>query len=59
MKRLGMVYQYSYMEQWQPKDIPVTFRMYQMNFDKSLKFVYKNIGIIRKNILLKRVYKIA
>ena len=41
MKRLGMVYQYSYMEQWQPKDIPVTFRMYQMNFDKSLKFVYK------------------
>lgn len=33
MKRLGMVYRYSYEEQWQPKDIPVTFRMYQLNLD--------------------------
>ncbi|SEU23542.1 Protein N-acetyltransferase, RimJ/RimL family [Lacrimispora sphenoides] len=33
MKKLGMVYKYSYVEQWQPKDIPVTFRMYQLNFD--------------------------
>lgn len=41
MKRLGMVYQYSYIEQWQPKNIPVTFRMYQLNLDKSIKFVYK------------------
>lgn len=41
MKRLGMLYQYSYIEQWQPKNIPVTFRMYQLNFDKSIKFVYK------------------
>lgn len=29
MKRLGMTYQYSYVEQWQPKDFPVVFRMYQ------------------------------
>lgn len=28
MKKLGMIYQYSYEEQWQPKNIPVTFRMY-------------------------------
>lgn len=40
MKRLGMRYQYSYLEQWQPKNILVTFRMYQLNFDKSSKFVY-------------------
>jgi len=33
MKKLGMVYKYSYVEQWQPKNIPVTFRMYQLNFD--------------------------
>ena len=33
MKKLGMVYKYSYVEQWQPKDISVTFRMYQLNFD--------------------------
>ena len=35
MKRLGMSYRYSYEEQWQPKDIPVTFRLYQLNFDGS------------------------
>lgn len=33
MKRLGMIYQYSYKERWQPKDILVTFRMYQLTFD--------------------------
>ena len=33
MKKLGMRYKYSYIEQWQPKDIQVTFRMYQLNFD--------------------------
>lgn len=31
MQRLGMAYRYSYVEQWQPKDFPVTFRMYQLN----------------------------
>ncbi len=31
MQRLGMEYQYSYQEQWQPKNIPVIFRMYQLN----------------------------
>lgn len=33
MKRLGMKYQYSYEEQWQPKDFLVTFRLYQLNLD--------------------------
>lgn len=33
MKKLGMAYRYSYKEQWQPKNILVTFRMYQLNLD--------------------------
>lgn len=41
MKRLGMKYQYSYEEQWQPKDILVTFRMYQLNLDGVESRVYK------------------
>lgn len=41
MKRLGMKYQYSYKEQWQPKDIPVIFRMYQLNLDKNHSRIYK------------------
>ncbi len=41
MKRLGMQYCYSYEEQWQPKDICVTFRMYQMNLDGEQARVYK------------------
>lgn len=41
MKQLGMTYQYSYEEQWQPKDILVTFRMYQLNLDEMKDWVYK------------------
>lgn len=41
MKKLGLIYQYSYEEQWQPKNIPVTFRMYQLNFDGENDRVYK------------------
>lgn len=33
MKNLGMRYRYSYEEQWQPKDVLVTFRLYQLNLD--------------------------
>ncbi|WP_249300018.1 GNAT family N-acetyltransferase [Feifania hominis] len=33
MRKLGMHYCYSYEEQWQPKNIPVVFRLYQRNFD--------------------------
>ena len=41
MKKLGMKYCYSYEEQWQPKDFPVIFRMYQLNFDDNINFVYR------------------
>lgn len=41
MKKLGMRYKYSYEEQWQPKNILVTFRMYQLNFDNKQDRVYK------------------
>lgn len=39
MEKIGMKYQYSYHEQWQPKDILVTFRMYQINLDGDRKSV--------------------
>jgi len=41
MKNIGMIYQYSYEELWQPKNILVTFRMYQMNFISPAQYVYK------------------
>ena len=41
MKRLGMKYCYSYKEQWQPKNVPVIFRMYQLNFDGQENRVYQ------------------
>ena len=41
MKKLGMTYRYSYVEQWQPKNIPVTFRMYQVNLDGCTGRVYR------------------
>lgn len=41
MKKLGMQYCYSYEEQWQPKDINVTFRMWQLNFDGKLNVYQK------------------
>ena len=41
MKRLGMVYQYSYEELWQPKNFLVTFRMYQLNLNGSTDRVYR------------------
>lgn len=40
MRKLGMTYKYSYVEQWQPKDISVTFRMYQLNFYNNPKYTY-------------------
>lgn len=41
MQRLGMQYCYSYQEQWQPKNIPVVFRMYQLNLDGKEEYVYR------------------
>lgn len=41
MQKLGMVYRYSYREQWQPKDISVVFRLYQLNLDGDRARVYR------------------
>ena len=41
MKRIGMKYCYSYKEQWKPKNFPVIFRMYQVNFDGQKDRVYQ------------------
>jgi len=56
MKNIGMTYCYSYEEQWQPKDIPVIFRMYQLNFDGQNDRVFKEywdnskIRFVEKNL---------
>lgn len=56
MKKLEMEYQYSYEEQWQPKDMLVIFRMYQLNFDGQKDRVYKkywdnsNVHFVEKDI---------
>jgi ribosomal-protein-alanine N-acetyltransferase len=41
MRQIGMQYQYSYEELWQPKNYKVIFRMYQMNLDDKKERVYK------------------
>ena len=41
MRNVGMKYQYSYEEQWQPKDRLVTFRMYQLNLDGNRERIYR------------------
>ena len=41
MERLGMKYCYSYEEQWQPKNFPVIFRMYQLNLDGQEGRIYR------------------
>lgn len=41
MRQIGMRYCYSYEEQWQPKNFPVTFRMYQLNFDGQEDRIYQ------------------
>lgn len=32
MERCGMTYRYSYRERWQPKDLEVVFKLYQIDF---------------------------
>ena len=41
MQRLGMRYEYTYEELWQPKNKRVFFRMYQLNLDRQKKRVYR------------------
>lgn len=49
MQKLGMTYRYSYEEQWQPKDFPVIFRMYQLNFKNKDDFVYQKYWNMHNN----------
>ncbi len=41
MRAIGMSYKYSYNELWQPKNYPVTFRMYQLNLDGCDERLYQ------------------
>lgn len=41
MRQIGMKYCYSYEEQWQPKNFPVTFRMFQLNLDGQEDRIYQ------------------
>lgn len=41
MRQIGMKYCYSYEEHWQPKNLLVTFRMYQLNLDGQEGRVYQ------------------
>lgn len=41
MKRLGMRYGYSYAELWQPKNVKVVFRLYQLNLDGKPEPIYR------------------
>ena len=41
MKKIGMKYCYSYVEPWMPKNIRVTFRMYQLNFDGDPSRIFR------------------
>lgn len=41
MQACGMKYCYTYEEQWKPKNFPVFFRMFQLNFDGNEDRVYR------------------
>ena len=49
MQKAGMKYCYSYEELWQPKNFPVIFRMYQLNFNCDKNFVYKQYWDMHDN----------
>lgn len=54
MKNVGMTYCYSYEEQWQPKNFPVIFRMYQLNFNDNQDFVYKKYWDMYNNHFIEK-----
>jgi ribosomal-protein-alanine N-acetyltransferase len=54
MQKLGMTYRYSYEEQWQPKNFPVIFRMYQLNFYGHTDFVYKKYWDMHSNHFIEK-----
>ena len=54
MRQIGMKYCYSYVEQWQPKNIPVTFRMYQLNLDEHKDRVYQKYWNLYDNHFIEK-----
>ena len=60
MQRLGMRYEYTYEELWQPKNKRVFFRMYQLNLDRQKKNVSTGaIGTRQPFILWRRSFHIS
>ena len=57
MRQVGMKYRYSYIEQWQPKNFPVTFRMYQLNFDGKDEYVYRKYWDQYKEHFIEKIYE--
>lgn len=55
MKSCGMKYCYTYEEQWQPKDFPVFFRLYQLNFDGNDERVYKKYWDMYNNHFVEKL----
>ena len=55
MKKVGMKYCYSYEEQWQPKNFPVIFRFYQLNFNGNDHFVYRKYWDESKNHFIEEI----
>ncbi len=58
MQKVGMTYQYSYEEQWQPKNFPVIFRMYQLNFEGKNNFVYRKYWNESENHFVEQFYSL-
>lgn len=56
LQKVGMTYCYSYEEQWQPKNFPVIFRMYQLNFDGNDDFVYKKYWSMYSNHFIESLF---
>lgn len=55
MQKVGMKYCYSYEENWQPKNILVTFRMYQLNFKENDDFVYRKYWNMYENHFVEKL----
>lgn len=55
MQACGMKYCYTYEEQWQPKNITVYFRMYQLNLNCNKDFVYKKYWNMYKNHFIEEI----
>lgn len=55
MKQIGMTHCYSYEEQWQPKNLPVIFRLYQMNFYGNNGWIYDKYWQNSQNHFIEKV----